>query len=60
MTQATLTFQNKQAAQEFATRWAFKSLMGYVISKTTVTVYNVTDDLKNWIDAYVAKMNGQV
>tara|TARA_R110000851_G_scaffold150518_2_gene291321 strand:- start:1359 stop:1538 length:180 start_codon:yes stop_codon:yes gene_type:complete len=57
MTEATINFQNRDQAQEFATRWAFKSLTGYSISKSTVKIYNITDDLKLWIDGYVQKLN---
>lgn len=56
--EAELTFQNRNQANEFARAWAFKSLMGHTISKNTVKIYNITPELKIWIDDYVLKLNG--
>ena len=62
MEYATLTFQDREQAKKFASDWAFYSKTGYVLGAGTenvnVTVYDVTDEHKEWIDNYVAKLNG--
>jgi len=54
---ATLTFPTREQAQEFAKQWGRKSLMGHTMTaglhNVQVTVWNVTDELKQWIDEYV-------
>ena len=61
MTKATLTFDTRNNAEIFAKAWSRKSLMGHTIGAGTqnvkVSIYNITDDLKKWVDDYVAKMN---
>lgn len=57
--EATLTFTTRQDAEAFAKAWGRKSLMGHTITaglqNVKVTVWNVTDELKEWIDSYVNK-----
>ena len=57
MLEATINFQNRDQANDFATAWAFKSKMGHTISGSSVSVYNVTEELKAWIDSYVTQIN---
>lgn len=54
---ATLNFENRNQANEFAIAWTRKSLMGHTISKASVDIYGITKELKSWIDSYVAKIN---
>jgi len=62
MTQtATLTFKTNTQANSFAIAWTRKTFTGSIVGSGTenvsVTVYDVDDSKKNWIDAYVTKMN---
>lgn len=57
MQECTINFQNRDQANKFKTAWAFKSKMGHIIKGSSVTVWNVTDELKVWIDAYVLQLN---
>lgn len=55
--EATLTFENREDAEAFAKSWSRKSLTGHTITaglkNVQVTVWNVTDELRQWIDDYV-------
>ncbi len=56
---ATLTFQSRDHAERFAKAWGRFSLRGHDMSSsaqdgsTSVTVHNVSEAEKKWIDAYV-------
>lgn len=60
---AKLTFTNRDSARDFGSAWVRFSLRGYDLSATgpdgttTVTVHNLTDPEKQWIDTYVTKSN---
>ena len=60
---ATLNFPNQNLAKSFTTAWACHTLEGHVMSSINddgsfdVTVYNVDDDRKQWIDNYVQGIN---
>ena len=59
--EATLTFTNRIQAEQFAKAWSRKTLTGHTISagieNVQVTVWNVTDELKEWIDSYISALN---
>ena len=52
-TQATVTFPTSADANDFAKAYTRKTLMGHTVKSNEVTVYNVTDDCKAWIDTYI-------
>lgn len=60
---ATITFPNRSLAKLFAKNWSIKTLTGHTIShteksgETKVKVYNVTKDLKDWIDSEISLIN---
>lgn len=58
---ATLTFPERWQAEAFAKNWSRQTLTGHTIGAGTVnvqvTVDNVTEESKKWIDEYVAKLN---
>lgn len=60
---ATLKFPSREQALDFRTAWAYRSLMGCDVSPTakdgtvSVSIYNITDELKIWIDEKIATMN---
>ena len=58
---ATLTFFLRSDAEEFASSWSKLTLRGHTIGSGTenvkVTVFDVTDQEKSWIDNYVEFMN---
>ena len=51
--QATLNFPTAAAANDFAKAYTRKTLMGHTSKANSVTVYNITDPIKDWIDAYI-------
>lgn len=59
--QATLTFKNRPEAENFAKNWSRYTKTGHTIGagieNVKVTIYNIDDDKKNWIDSYVNKLN---
>jgi len=63
---ATLTFPSNQLAQNFASSWTFKTLTGHCMSSVKkdgsrdVTVYDVTQELKLWIDNYAQQLNEEL
>jgi len=61
---ATLTFSDRNQAHRFATAWSFYSLRGHVMGSgteiVTVTLYDVTDEDRLWIDAYVARLRESI
>tara|TARA_R100000951_G_scaffold88429_1_gene76449 strand:- start:20 stop:271 length:252 start_codon:yes stop_codon:yes gene_type:complete len=58
---ATLTFETRYQAEEFAKEWSRKAMSGHTIHQgdknVKVDIYNITDELKIWIDNYVSKLN---
>ncbi len=58
---ATLTFKDRPQAESFAKAWSRHSLRGHTIVAGTenveVTVYDVTENDKAWIDSYVSTVN---
>ena len=53
---AELVFNDRQMAEDFAIRYTRKTMMGHSISatinnKVTVKIWNVTDDIKQWINS---------
>ena len=60
---ATLTFPSIQMAKHFASSWACKTLCGHDMSSVngdgsvSVTVYDVTEEGKQWIDSYVNEIS---
>ena len=60
---ATLTFQDRASANDFASKWSYKTLTGHTISadkkdgSVAVTVDNVDEDRKAFIDSYIYNMN---
>lgn len=58
---AKLTFQHREQAESFAIAWGRKTktghLLGSGLKNVSVTVYDVTEDLKEWIDKYVNNLN---
>ena len=59
--EATIIFKKRDQAQEFVTAWAFKSLSGYSLGdgqeNVKVNIYNVSEDLKSWVDIYAKQLN---
>ena len=55
---ATLKFQNNQQATEFAMAWSRATSGGHTLGDTDVTVYNIDDNGKAFIESYVARLNG--
>jgi hypothetical protein len=57
ITTATLTFPTKENAQAFATAWGRFTKEGHTVgagmTNVTVTVSNVDDERKEWIENYV-------
>ena len=51
---AKLTFKDRASADLFAKMYTRKSLMGHTVSKNTVTIYNVDNDMKAWINDYIS------
>jgi len=57
---ATLNFQSHETAKAFARKWAMHTLRGYALSRrgddgaAVLTLYRVTKEDKQWIDAEVA------
>lgn len=60
---ATLTFSFIDLAKDFSVRWGRKTLTGHDMSRVKtngsvdVTVYDVDEDKKAFIDSYIAGMN---
>ena len=60
---ATLTFPKRSQAETFATAWSRYSKTGHIvgsgIENVVVTVFDVTDEQKVWIDNYVSTLNNK-
>ena len=59
--EATLTFTTLKMAEDFAKAWSRKSMKGHTIGSgaenVSVLIDGITDELKIWIDMYVANIN---
>lgn len=53
---AKLEFPTRAMANDFATAWSRKTLMGHTVGGNTVEVYNVTGELKEWIADYISQL----
>lgn len=58
---ATLVFTKRLQAEAFAIAWGRYSKTGHILGagmeNVSVTVFDVTDDKKVWIDQYVSTIN---
>ena len=60
---ATIKVPSRDMAKEFASAWATRSLTGYDMSptskdgETSVSIYNITEELKLWVDEKISSMN---
>lgn len=65
MTKATINFPNSTMANNFATAWSRATLEGHTVSATKedgsvgVTVYDVDDNKKIFIENYINEINSQ-
>jgi hypothetical protein len=61
--QARLTFPSRQMAQQFATDWGRHTLTGHSLGatrpsgETSVDLYGLTNELREWINSKVAEIN---
>jgi len=53
---AELIFSDNQQAELFAKSYTRKTLMGHSVHDKTVKIYNVTNDIKQWITDYVKEV----
>ena len=56
-TTAEITFNNRDEANLFAKMYTRHTLTGHGITGSTVKVWNVTDDTKQFIDDYISNLN---
>jgi len=54
---ATLNFQNNKQAVEFSLAWSRATSGGHTLGDTDVTVYNIDEKGKAFIDSYVNNLN---
>ena len=54
---ATINFQNNKQATEFAMAWSRHTSGGHTLGDTDITVYNVDEAGKKFIDNYITKLN---
>ena len=54
---AEITFNNRDEANLFAKMYTRKTMMGHGITKSTVTVWNVTSETKQFIADYIDNLN---
>jgi len=54
---ATLKFQTSEQAKTFATAWSRATSNGHILGDTEITVYNVDENAKAFIENYVSKLN---
>lgn len=61
MSKATLKFSTRSIAERFTTDWSRYSKRGHIIGAGTenveVIVFDLTDNDRNWIEGYAAKIN---
>ena len=64
--QARLTFPSRRIAQQFATDWGRHTLTGHSMGatkpsgETSVDLYGVNDELREWINSKVAEINATI
>jgi len=56
---AELKFPNREEANHFATMYTRKTLMGHIVSGSTVKIFNVTDEIKQWVSDYITSLEQQ-
>ena len=60
---ANITFPKLSQAEDFAKAWSRHTLTGHTIGSGTenvkVTLHDVTDEQREWIDDYISKVNQQ-
>ena len=54
---ATINFNTNKQAQDFALSYSRATLGGTTIADTKVSVYNVDEDAKAFIDGYINRLN---
>lgn len=54
---AKINFNTNEQAQVFALQYSRATLGGTTISKTEVSVYNVDEESKTFIDEYIKQLN---
>jgi len=54
---ATLKFQTSEQAKTFASSWSRATSGGHTLGDTDVTVYNIDEQGKRFIETYVSKLN---
>jgi len=54
---ATLKFQTNKEAILFAMAWSRATSSGHTLGDTDITVYNVDDKGKKFIEDYISKLN---
>jgi len=54
---ATIKFNTNEQAETFATTWTRRTLSGTTVANTDVSIYNVTDEDKEFINEYITKLN---
>ncbi len=54
---ATLKFQTNKQATLFAMAWSRATSNGHTLGDTDITVYNVDDKGKKFIEDYIYKLN---
>jgi len=54
---ATLKFNNNEQATKFAAAWSRATSGGHILGDTDVTVYNIDNDSKKFIENYINKLN---
>jgi hypothetical protein len=61
---ATLNFPTREQAEQFALDWGRYSKTGHIVgageTDVEVTVFDLTDEDKKWVDNYVANMNKHI
>ena len=54
---ATLKFQTNEQANNFSLAYSRNTLGGHVVGDKEVTVFNIDEDKKEFIDSYVKSLN---
>ena len=54
---ATLRFQTNEQANNFALAYSRNTLGGHTVGDKEVTVFNIDEDIKEFIDSYVKSLN---
>jgi len=54
---ATLKFQTNEQANNFALAYSRNTLGGHIVGNKEVTVFNIDEDKKEFIDSYVKSLN---